>query len=85
MRTFEGGENWRKRILNPLNRGERNIKGENLGILYRNVCQIEKGAKIKGGEICDFWPKGPVKIYRVPPRPGFGKNLPEKKSSPPFF
>ena len=23
--------------------------------------------------------KGPVKIYRVP-RPGFGKNLPEKKS-----
>ena len=28
--------------------------------------------------------KGPVKIYRVP-RPGFGKNLPEKKSSPPFF
>ena len=28
--------------------------------------------------------KGPVKIYRVP-RPGFGKNKPEKKSSPPFF
>ena len=28
--------------------------------------------------------KGPVKIYRVP-RPGFGKNLPEKKYSPPFF
>ena len=27
--------------------------------------------------------KGAVKIYRVP-RPGFGKNLPEKKSSPPF-
>ena len=28
--------------------------------------------------------KRPVKIYRVP-RPGFGKNLPEKKSWPPFF
>ena len=28
--------------------------------------------------------KGPVKIYRVP-RPGFGENLPEKKSSPPLL
>ena len=27
--------------------------------------------------------KEPVKIFRVP-RPGFGKNLSEKKSSPPF-
>ena len=28
--------------------------------------------------------KRPVKIYRVP-RPGFGKNLPEKNLRPPFF
>ena len=32
----------------------------------------------------DMRDKGPVKIYWVP-RPGFGKNLPEKKSSPPLF
>ena len=53
---------------------------ENLHTWNARICMIWKSSKTEAR----IRSKGPVKIYRVP-RPGFGKNLPEKSLSPPFF